>query len=174
MSKNNYTRRNFIKAIGLGVAAFAFQNSANSKRLLANETKNEKPNIIFILVDDLGWIDTSCYGSKYYETPNIDKLAAEGMRFTDAYAACAVCSPTRAAVMTGRYPARFWKCIGQMALGWEEAYRDFPELSSAIDEEKKKMIEDETYLTDFDILIDFATQLAIEQQEKYQCFTTQF
>ena len=64
------------------------------------------PNIVFVLVDDLGWTDLSCQGSKYYETPNIDRLAAQGMRFTDAYAACAVCSPTRAAVMTGRYPAR--------------------------------------------------------------------
>ncbi|MBN1422231.1 MAG: sulfatase [Planctomycetes bacterium] len=64
------------------------------------------PNVVLILVDDLGWADLACYGSRYYETPNLDRLAAQGMRFTDAYAACAVCSPTRAAVMTGRYPAR--------------------------------------------------------------------
>ena len=63
------------------------------------------PNIIFILIDDLGWRDLSCYGSTFYETPNIDRLAAEGMRFTDAYAACPVCSPTRASILTGRYPA---------------------------------------------------------------------
>ena len=63
-------------------------------------------NVVVILVDDLGWMDLSCQGSRYYETPNIDRLAADGMRFTNAYAACAVCSPTRAAVMTGRYPAR--------------------------------------------------------------------
>lgn len=64
------------------------------------------PNIVLVLVDDLGWTDLGCYGSTYYETPNIDRLASQGMRFTNAYAACAVCSPTRAAVMTGRYPAR--------------------------------------------------------------------
>lgn len=63
-------------------------------------------NVVVILVDDLGWMDLSCQGSRYYETPNIDRLAGDGMRFTNAYAACAVCSPTRAAVMTGRYPAR--------------------------------------------------------------------
>ncbi len=63
-------------------------------------------NFVLILVDDLGWMDLSCQGSKYYETPHLDRLAAEGMRFTDAYAACAVCSPTRAAVQTGRYPGR--------------------------------------------------------------------
>ncbi|MCP4263510.1 MAG: sulfatase [Planctomycetes bacterium] len=106
MSKNNYSRRNFLKTISLGAATFAIQNPLNPTRLFADESTDKKPNFVFILVDDLGWIDTGCYGSKYYETPNIDKLAAEGMRFTDAYAACAVCSPTRAAVMTGRYPAR--------------------------------------------------------------------
>ncbi len=66
----------------------------------------DKPNIIFILMDDLGWMDLSCYGSGFYETPNLDRLAAGGMRFTDAYASCPVCSPTRASLMTGRYPAR--------------------------------------------------------------------
>ena len=65
-----------------------------------------EPNVVLILVDDLGWMDLSCQGSDYFQTPNIDRLATQGMRFTDAYAACAVCSPTRAAVMTGRLPAR--------------------------------------------------------------------
>ena len=65
-----------------------------------------RPNVIVILLDDFGWSDLACYGSKYYQTPNIDRLAAGGMRFTDAYAACPVCSPTRAALMTGKYPAR--------------------------------------------------------------------
>jgi len=66
----------------------------------------EQPNILFILIDDLGWKDLGCYGSDFYETPNLDRLAARGMQFTDAYAACPVCSPTRASVMTGKYPAR--------------------------------------------------------------------
>ncbi len=64
------------------------------------------PNFVFILVDDLGWADVGCNGSTFYETPNIDALANSGMRFTDAYAACPVCSPTRAAIMTGKYPPR--------------------------------------------------------------------
>src|SRR5690242_10377081 len=64
------------------------------------------PNVILILIDDMGWTDLSCYGSKFYETPNIDRLAASGMRLTHAYSACCVCSPTRAAIMTGKYPAR--------------------------------------------------------------------
>jgi arylsulfatase A-like enzyme len=65
-----------------------------------------RPNIILILADDLGWTDLGCYGSDYYETPHLDRLATEGMRFSQAYAACPVCSPTRASVLTGRYPAR--------------------------------------------------------------------
>ncbi|MFB3829912.1 MAG: sulfatase [Bryobacteraceae bacterium] len=65
-----------------------------------------RPNFVFILGDDLGWADTGCYGSRLHETPNIDHLAASGMRFTGAYSACPVCSPTRAAIMTGKYPAR--------------------------------------------------------------------
>lgn len=63
-------------------------------------------NFVFILVDDWGWTDLGCYGSKFYQTPNIDRLASQGARFTQAYSACTVCSPTRAAVMTGEYPAR--------------------------------------------------------------------
>lgn len=65
-----------------------------------------KPNIILILADDLGWTDLGCYGSTFYETPNLDSLAKQGMRFTDAYAACNVCSPTRASILTGKSPAR--------------------------------------------------------------------
>ena len=66
----------------------------------------ESPNIVFILIDDLGWTDLGVYGSDFYETPNLDRLAAEGMTFSDAYASCPVCSPTRASCLTGRYPAR--------------------------------------------------------------------
>ncbi len=66
----------------------------------------KQPNILFILIDDMGWRDLSCQGSIYYETPQIDRLAAQGMRFTDAYASCPVCSPTRASLLTGKYPAR--------------------------------------------------------------------
>jgi len=63
-------------------------------------------NFIVFLIDDLGWSDLACYGNRFHETPNIDRLARRGMRFTSAYAACCVCSPTRASVLTGQYPAR--------------------------------------------------------------------
>lgn len=66
----------------------------------------ERPNIVVFLADDLGWRDLGCYGSTFYDTPNLDRLAREGMRFTQAYAACPVCSPTRASLLTGRWPQR--------------------------------------------------------------------
>ena len=73
--------------------------------LLAQKYKKpSKPNIVFILTDDLGWKDLAIYGSTFYETPNLDKLASEGMRFTDAYASCNVCSPSRSSILTGQYP----------------------------------------------------------------------
>jgi arylsulfatase A-like enzyme len=65
----------------------------------------ERPNIVFILIDDLGWADLGCYGSTFHETPNLDRLAADGARFTDAYAASPVCSPTRASLLSGKYPS---------------------------------------------------------------------
>ena len=67
---------------------------------------SKKPNFVFFLVDDLGYGDIGIYGSDYHQTPAVDKLAAEGMRFTQGYAACTVCSPSRAAIMTGCYPGR--------------------------------------------------------------------
>ena len=72
----------------------------------ATENKTEKPNIIFLLADDLGWTGLNCFGSDLYETPNLDRLAETGMKFTNAYSACTVCSPSRASIMTGMYPAR--------------------------------------------------------------------
>ena len=71
-----------------------------------NAVAAERPNIVFILADDLGWRDLSGEGSSFYESPYIDRIAAEGMKFTQGYAACQVCSPSRASIMTGKYPTR--------------------------------------------------------------------
>ncbi len=85
----------------LFLCACAFQtHAAESSKL------KDKLNIVLILADDLGWTDLACFGSDLYETPHLDRLASQGMRFTQAYSACTVCSPTRAALMTGKYPAR--------------------------------------------------------------------
>lgn len=98
-------RRDFLKAAGVGVVSLAVSGRAGTGR----ESSAQIPavtNIMFILIDDMGWTDLGCYGSRFHETLNIDRLASEGMKFTDAYAACPVCSPTRASIMAGQYPAR--------------------------------------------------------------------
>jgi len=103
-------RRQLLKSIAIGAGALGLGRfSALRPALGARAAKSDikaRPNFLFILADDLGWSQVGCYGSNFYETPNIDRLAREGMRFTDAYAACPVCSPTRASIMTGKYPAR--------------------------------------------------------------------
>ncbi len=76
------------------------------KRTRESSGEQGRPNIVFILADDLGWADLPAYGNTFNEAPHIDKLAAEGVRFTNAYAACPVCSPTRASIQSGQYPAR--------------------------------------------------------------------
>ena len=96
-------RRDFLKTAG---AVTLLSGSVEISRLMGQATDKRRPNFVFILIDDMGWRDAGCFGSAFYETPNIDRLAAQGMRFTDAYAACPVCSPTRASIMSGKYPAR--------------------------------------------------------------------
>jgi arylsulfatase A-like enzyme len=102
MNAGNCTRRSFVKAVGFGTVGWAMAESAPDLKA----ADGKKPNIIFVLADDLGWAELGCYGNTFNETPNLNRLASQGMRFTDAYAAAPVCSPYRAAFMTGQYPAR--------------------------------------------------------------------
>lgn len=88
-----------LKRIAVAIAVASVSLSAAS-------AEPDRPNFVFFLVDDLGWADVSCFGSSFHETPHIDALAAAGMKFTAGYAACPVCSPTRASIMTGRHPVR--------------------------------------------------------------------
>jgi len=88
--------------MGIGAASFVLSGC----KWRTGKLSRKKPNIVFILIDDLAYHQLGCYGSSFYETPDIDHLAKQGMRFTDAYAAAPVCSPTRASIMTGKYPAR--------------------------------------------------------------------
>ena len=105
------TRRQFIAGT-VGAAAAASRTLAQ----MSSRT-NTRPNILFILADDLGWADLSCYGRPDYKTPNLDRLASEGLRFTNAYSAAPVCTPTRVGFHTGRYPAR-------LPVGLEEPIHD--------------------------------------------------
>ncbi|MCP4642047.1 MAG: sulfatase [bacterium] len=95
------SRRGFLRRSMSAAAAMASAAGCAT----AGSAPTRKPNIVFMLIDDLGWADVACYGNTYHETPNIDRLATQGMRFTDAYAACPVCSPTRASIVSGQYPA---------------------------------------------------------------------
>lgn len=97
----NSNRRNFIKSLGFSIAGLAASGIACS-----NIQKTKRPNIIFILIDDMGYGDASCYGNTYFETPHINQLAKSGVKFTNAYAAAPNCSPTRASILTGKWPAR--------------------------------------------------------------------
>ncbi len=100
------TRRKFVQSLAAGTAAWSSVTEGHAVQRLSR-AKEFRPNIIFILADDLGWGDLSCYGRPDYRTPHIDSLALQGTRFTDAYSASAVCTPTRCGYITGRYPARF-------------------------------------------------------------------
>lgn len=104
MSNMPLTRREFIRLVGAGSAALAL-----SGKLAAEEasTASRPPNIVLILADDLGYAELGCHGNKDVPTPNIDSIAANGVRFTDGHVSCPVCSPTRAGLMTGRYQQRF-------------------------------------------------------------------
>lgn len=96
-------RRDFLKAVGLGVASFVLPCGCG---LEAARPKGRRPNIVFIFIDDMGWKDVGFMGSEFYETPNIDKLASEGMVFTNAYANAPNCAPSRACLMSGQYTPR--------------------------------------------------------------------
>jgi len=103
--RRTVTRRTFLRTLAAGAAGAAAAATAISCRG-RDDGAARRPNFLFILVDDLGWTDLGCFGSTFYETPSVDRLRATGMKFTDAYAACPVCSPTRASIMAGKYPTR--------------------------------------------------------------------
>jgi arylsulfatase A len=96
-----YNRRQFITGLA-GAAGGALLPNVLSKAARSGK----RPNIVFFLVDDLGWGDLGCYADTFHESPQIDRLCAEGLKFTNGYAGAPVCSPSRAAIMTGRFPAR--------------------------------------------------------------------
>lgn len=103
------TRRELLTGLAAGSAAWTLAG-----RAAFSQTRDSRPNIVFIMADDMGYADASCYGRRDFTTPNIDRLAAEGMRFLQGYANSAVCSATRTALITGRYQYR-------LRVGLEEA-----------------------------------------------------
>lgn len=98
--RNRMQRREFLRKNVWGAIGASLSGAGSAAR------GAKRPNFVFFLIDDLGWADLGCYGSEFYESPNLDRFAASGVRFTDAYSAGTVCSPTRASILTGKYPAR--------------------------------------------------------------------
>jgi arylsulfatase A-like enzyme len=90
--------------IFFGVLTLVILNSCSPKKVVVSKTKNTPPNVIFIIADDLGYTDLGTYGSDFYETPNLDQFANNAVKFTNGYANCPVCSPSRASFQTGKYP----------------------------------------------------------------------
>ncbi|MBA3770379.1 MAG: sulfatase-like hydrolase/transferase, partial [Blastocatellia bacterium] len=115
---DSLSRRQFVAGAIVGVSAASAVLNRPAKAAV-------RPNIVFILTDDLGWGDLSCYGRPDYTTPNLDRFAGQGMRFTNAYSAAPVCTPTRVGFLTGRYPAR-------LPVGLEEPIRDRKTLGEKI------------------------------------------
>ena len=118
---DSLTRRDFVAAALASGAALSALGSGGATAQEASRTASraggvpghERPNVLFILADDLGYGDLSCYGRPDYKTPVLDRLAAQGLKFTSNYAAAPVCTPTRCGFITGRYPQR-------LAVGLEE------------------------------------------------------
>jgi arylsulfatase A len=102
----NLNRREFLRFAGLAAAAITIPGCENRLQQTVAEKSADKPNIVIIFCDDVGYADIGVFGAKGYETPNLDRMAAEGVKFTDFYAAASLCSPSRAALLTGCYPQR--------------------------------------------------------------------
>ena len=96
-------RRDFLKAVGCGAAGIALSGCANAAQQMGSGAKKRRPNIVYIIADDLGYAEVGCYGQKKIKTPNIDRLATEGMKFTQHYSGNPVCAPSRCVLMTGKH-----------------------------------------------------------------------
>jgi len=106
MNAGRCSRRDFLKAVGVGAALLAIPGCLSGSARKRGNGAPGNPNFVLIFMDDQGYQDVGCFGSPNIKTPNLDKMAAEGMKFTDFYSAASVCSPSRAALLTGCYPPR--------------------------------------------------------------------
>jgi len=103
---NGMNRRDFLKTAGLTAAALAVPRCGSALEQTSSGASVDRPNLVIVFCDDVGYADVGVFGAKGYKTPNLDRMAAEGVKFTDFYAAAASCTPSRAALMTGCYPQR--------------------------------------------------------------------
>lgn len=133
MSKFQSSRRTFLAATGLSGLALAVAKGEGAHAAAKGFAK--QPNILYIMVDDMGYADLSCYGAQGYKTPFLDEMAAQGMRFTHAYANAPICSPTRTGLVTGRYQGRFQAGLNEPNVGFppgQELPLDTPTVASLL------------------------------------------
>ncbi|HIJ52889.1 MAG TPA: sulfatase-like hydrolase/transferase [Planctomycetes bacterium] len=115
-------RRDFLKAVGFGTATMALSGCANATQRIRFGANRKKPNIVYIIADDLGYAEVGCYGQKKIKTPNIDKLASQGMKFTQHYSGNPVCAPSRCVLMTGKHSGHS-QVRGNKQVGGNEGWK---------------------------------------------------
>jgi arylsulfatase A len=135
MSEKEYTRREFIKVSGMGVASLTMLGISGCD----SSKQEKKPNVIIIFCDDLGYGDLGAFGHPTISTPNLDKMAAEGQKWTSFYVAASVCTPSRAALITGRYPIRSGMCSDKRRVLFPDSKGGIPSTEVTIAEALKKV-----------------------------------
>jgi arylsulfatase A len=130
-------RREFVKALGVSAASFATSGLAGPARQIARAATARRPNFVIIFCDDLGYGDPTCYGHPTIRTPNVDRMAKEGQRWTDFYAAASVCTPSRAALLTGRLPIRSGMCSDERRVLFPDSAGGLPQSELTIAEALK-------------------------------------
>jgi len=125
--KCSMTRREAIRRMGQGAAAFALSGYATESKRLARANAADKPNAVLIFCDDLGYGDLACFGHPTIRTPNLDRMAAEGQKWTNFYVGASVCTPSRAALMTGRLPIRSGMCSSKRRVLFPDSAGGLPQ-----------------------------------------------
>jgi arylsulfatase A-like enzyme len=131
------SRRQFFSVLGLGAAALAIPSCLNPRKSNAGKATSKKPNFVIIFTDDLGYGDLGCYGHPTIRTPNVDQMAAEGQRWTNFYVGASVCTPSRAALLTGRLPIRSGMCDDERRVLFPDSAGGLPESEITIAEALK-------------------------------------
>ncbi|MHC4300754.1 MAG: sulfatase-like hydrolase/transferase, partial [Planctomycetota bacterium] len=124
--KHGINRRQFIKAVGFAAGAGVLAGCGGAGQL-SNSSISKKPNFVIIFCDDLGYGDLGCYGHPTIRTPNLDRMAAEGQKWTNFYVGASVCTPSRAALLTGRLPIRNGMCSDRRRVLFPDSALGLPE-----------------------------------------------
>ncbi len=135
--KSKMNRREFVKVLGLGAGAITLPGCIGPGKLDTGRAASKKPNFVIIFCDDLGYGDLSCFGHPTIRTPHVDQMAAEGQRWTNFYVGASVCTPSRAALLTGRLPIRSGMCSDQRRVLFPDSAGGLPESEITIAEALK-------------------------------------